>query len=93
MEICSLATVKSLDGALFTGSDGGGEPWAILASLIEICKLNAIDNAGLPHRSARAPDGRHPINRIGKLLPWLWKATPDRCQYECCRHYHSLERS
>ncbi|TXL78251.1 IS66 family transposase [Vineibacter terrae] len=28
--------------ALFAGSDGGGEHWAVLGSLIEICKLNAI---------------------------------------------------
>jgi len=25
--------------ALFAGSDGGGENWAIVASLIETCKL------------------------------------------------------
>ena len=29
--------------ALFAGSDGGGEHWAIIASLIETCKLNAVD--------------------------------------------------
>lgn len=29
--------------ALFAGSDDGGEHWAILASLIETCKLNAVD--------------------------------------------------
>ena len=29
--------------ALFAGSDGGGEHWAILASLIETCKLNRVD--------------------------------------------------
>ncbi len=29
--------------ALFAGSDGGGEHWAIIASLIETCKLNGID--------------------------------------------------
>jgi transposase len=27
---------------LFAGSDGGGEHWAILASLIECCKLNGV---------------------------------------------------
>ena len=32
--------------ALFAGSDGGGEHWAILASLIETCKLNGIDPQG-----------------------------------------------
>jgi len=29
--------------ALFAGSDGGGEHWAIIASLIESCKLGGID--------------------------------------------------
>jgi transposase len=29
--------------ALFAGSDGGGDHWAILASLVETCKLNSID--------------------------------------------------
>ena len=29
--------------ALFAGSDGGGEHWAVIASLIETCKLNGVD--------------------------------------------------
>ena len=29
--------------ALFAGSDGGGQHWAVLASLIETCKLNAVE--------------------------------------------------
>lgn len=29
--------------ALFAGSDGGGEHWAVIASLIETCKLTGID--------------------------------------------------
>jgi hypothetical protein len=29
--------------ALFAGSDGGGEHWAVIASLIETCKLNDVD--------------------------------------------------
>jgi len=29
--------------ALFAGSDGGGEHWAIIASLIETCKLRGMD--------------------------------------------------
>jgi transposase len=60
--------------ALFAGSDGGGEHWAILASLIETCKLNAIDpHAYLADVFARLVAG-HPINRIEDLLPWRWAA-------------------
>jgi hypothetical protein len=58
--------------ALFAGSDGGGEHWAILASLIETCKLNGIDpQAYLADNLARIAND-HPINRIDELLPWTW---------------------
>lgn len=29
--------------ALFAGTDGGAEHWAVIASLIETCKLNGVD--------------------------------------------------
>jgi transposase len=60
--------------ALFAGSDGGGEHWAILASLIETCKLNAVDpQTYLADILARLV-ARHPITRIDELLPWRWAA-------------------
>ena len=33
----------SRKNALFAGSDDGAENWAIVASLVETCKLNAVD--------------------------------------------------
>lgn len=58
--------------ALFAGSDVGGEHWAIIASLVETCKLNDIDpQAYLADILVRITNG-HPINRIGELLPWTW---------------------
>jgi transposase len=61
--------------ALFAGSDGGGEHWAILASLIETCKLNGVDpQAYLAYILARIAIG-HPINRLDGLLPWTWRKT------------------
>ena len=58
--------------ALFAGSDGGGEHWAIHASLIETCKLNRVDpEAYLADIFARLVEG-HPINRLDELLPWNW---------------------
>ncbi|MGE0155336.1 MAG: IS66 family transposase [Reyranellaceae bacterium] len=77
VEIDSNAVERSIrpitlnrKNALFAGSDGGGEHWAILASLIETCKLNAVDpQAWLTDTLQRLAAG-HPINRIGELLPW-----------------------
>jgi hypothetical protein len=64
--------------ALFAGSDGGGEHWAILASLIETSKLNDIDpQAYLADILVRIANG-HPINRLGELLPWIWAPTKGR---------------
>jgi transposase-like protein len=56
------------------GTDGGGEHWAILASLIETCKLNDINpQAYLADILARIAND-YPINRIDELLPWTWTA-------------------
>jgi transposase len=62
--------------ALFAGSDGGGEHWAIIASLIETCKLNGIDpRTYLADVIARIAND-HPNNRIDELLPWAYSAPP-----------------
>jgi len=58
---------------LFAGSDGGGERWAIICSLIETCKLNGVEPyAYLRDVLTRMVD-EHPINRLDELLPWAWK--------------------
>jgi transposase len=58
---------------LFAGSDGGGNRWAIVCSLIETCKLNGVEPyAYLRDVLTRMVDG-HPINRLDELLPWAWK--------------------
>jgi len=58
---------------LFAGSDGGGNRWAIVCSLIETCKLNGVEPyAYLTDVLTRMVDG-HPVNRLDELLPWVWK--------------------
>jgi len=58
--------------ALFAGSDGGGEHWATIASLVETCKLNGVDpQAYLANVIARIVAG-HPQNQIDDLLPWVY---------------------
>lgn len=60
--------------ALFAGSDGGGEHWAVLASIIETCKLNGIDPQGyLADVITRIVQG-HPNSRLDELLPWAYVA-------------------
>ena len=62
--------------ALFAGSDGGAESWAILASLIETCKLNDVDpNAYLTDTITRIVDG-HLASQIDELLPWAYPKVP-----------------
>jgi hypothetical protein len=36
----------SRKNALFAGSDGGAEHWAVIASLIQTCKLNGVEPLG-----------------------------------------------
>ena len=63
--------------ALFAGSDGGGEHWAVIASLIETCKLSGIEpQAYLADVITRIVNG-HPNSRIDDLLPWAYPAAPE----------------
>ena len=63
--------------ALFAGSDGGGEHWAIISSLIETCKLCYVDpQFYLADVIARIVN-HHPNSRIADLLPWAYQTTPD----------------
>ncbi|MGE3992799.1 transposase domain-containing protein, partial [Pseudorhodoplanes sp.] len=58
--------------ALFAGSDGGAEHWAVVASLIETCKLNAIDPQAYLADALTKIVNRHPNSRIDELLPWAY---------------------
>ncbi|MBZ9846385.1 transposase, partial [Mesorhizobium sp. CA14] len=58
--------------ALFAGSDGGGEQWATIASLVETAKLNGVDpHAYLADVINRIVAG-HPQNQLDHLLPWAY---------------------
>ncbi len=58
---------------LFAGSDGGAEHWAVLASLIEMCKLNGVDpQAYLADVISRIVQG-HPNSGLDDLLPWAYR--------------------
>lgn len=56
--------------ALFAGSDEGGDNWAVIATLIENCKLSDIN----PHiwltETLNGLANGHPANAVGDLMPW-----------------------
>jgi hypothetical protein len=60
--------------ALFAGSDDGGDNWAIIASLIETAKLNAVDPlAWLTDTLQRLARG-HSSQELDQLMPWNFRA-------------------
>ncbi len=55
---------------LFTGHDAGAANWASIASLIETCKLNAVDPFACLAATLTAIVNGHKQYRIDELLPW-----------------------
>jgi len=56
--------------ALFAGHDAGAQNWAMLASLIETCKLNAIDPHAWMTDILTAIVNGHKQSKIDELMPW-----------------------
>ena len=59
--------------ALFAGHDEGGRTWARMASLIETCKLNAVDPYAYLRATLTDIANRHPASRIDDLMPWVFQ--------------------
>ena len=61
--------------ALFAGSDEGAENWAVLATLIECCKLHSVNpSTYLTNVLTRPVSGHCHQSHLGELTPWTWKA-------------------
>ena len=58
--------------ALFAGSDEGGANWAIIASLIETCKLNGINPLAWLTDTLTKLVNLWPASRIDELMPWAY---------------------
>jgi len=58
--------------ALFAGSDQGGIHWGVIASLIETCKLNAVDPQAYLATTLTRLVNRHPASQIDDLMPWAY---------------------
>jgi transposase len=64
--------------ALFVGNERGGKTFAILASLVNTCKLNDVDpEIWLADVLERIISGKVKANEMESLLPWAWKAERD----------------
>ena len=64
----------AIDNKGTSGSDGGAEHWAVVASLVETCKLSDVDPlAYLTGVLTRIVNG-HPNRDIDQLLPWAYRA-------------------
>lgn len=59
--------------ALFAGHDAGAQNWAMLASLIETCKLNQIEPHTYLTGVLTAIVNGHKRKDIDQLLPWNFK--------------------
>ena len=62
--------------ALFAGSDRGGSHWAVIASLVETCKLNGVDPQGYFADVISRIVGGHPQSQLDELLPWAYPTIP-----------------
>ena len=56
-------------------SDEGAENWAMLAALIETCKLHRINPEAYFTDVLTKLVNNWPNRRLGELLPWAW--TPE----------------
>ena len=57
---------------LFAGSDGGGERWATVCSLIATAKLNDVEPYAYLKDVLQCMADGLPANRLDELLPWNW---------------------
>lgn len=58
--------------ALFAGHDAGAQNWAILASMIETCKLNGVDPHAWLTQTLIAIANGHKQSNISSLIPWSY---------------------
>ena len=56
--------------ALFAGHDAGADNWGVIASLIETCKMNAVDPHAWLTNTLTAIINGHKQSQIADLIPW-----------------------
>ena len=68
-------TTLNCKNALFAGHDEGDRTWARMASMIETCKMNAVDPYAYLRETltAIAIANGYPASRIDDLMPWAFQ--------------------
>jgi len=66
--------VLNRKNAFFAGHDDGAANWASVASLIETCKLHAVDPRDYVAEFLTRLVNRWPNDRIDEILTWAWAA-------------------
>ena len=61
--------------ALFAGHEAGAENWAVIASLIETCKMNGVDPHAWLTTTLTAIVNGHKQSQIQDLFPWNYPTT------------------
>ncbi len=61
--------------ALFAGSDGGGQTWATIATLLQTAKMNDVDPSAWLTQTLQRIAAGWPNREIDRLLPWHHHAT------------------
>ena len=56
--------------ALFAGSAGGGRTWAAIGTMLQTCKMNAVDPYAWATLTLERIANRWPNNDIEALMPW-----------------------
>jgi transposase len=81
IEIDSNTVERSIRGlaltrknALFAGHERGAAGWAMIASLLETCKLNRVDPLAWTTDVLTKLVNRWPASRIDELMPWAYTA-------------------
>ena len=61
---------------MFAGHDQGATNWAMIASLLETCKLNQVDPLAWLTDVLTKLVNLWPASRIEELMPWSYAAKP-----------------
>jgi transposase len=60
--------------SLFAGSEGGGETWATIATLLQTAKMNGVDPLAWLSQTLTRIANRWPAADIEQLMPWNFSA-------------------